>query len=466
MPSPAGAFYVFLVPSSRRTFYRLLLFAFTFLVFAGCRSPRETIGRRTADRAKDYREAAARSAALAPAPLTFAAALESLRTRNLELRAARLSVVSAEENARQVFKDLLPGANLSASLSRSVTDLANLSRSDLAYSAFGYINVPGLIQLRLRHYASQLELLRAGWSCELKERELTVQLREAFLRADLLATRRRSLLASLQWETAASPLAGLEADPRGIERESILYSLRTEADALQLALSQLIGDNTRLWQPDLADLPALDYADKLPDYADTARYGELFRQLQALDIEAVHLRERGVKLQYWPDLRLSLTSPPLYQNNGGTTACWDVDQVLFSAHTTVPLDIQGNISRQLRETRRQRDLQFARMADQLDQTLQRLATSRDALVLTSRRLRIAELRLQGLRTLPLTQSPESVRQNLDRLLRLDEQRTTLLLERARLEHLFWILDESRWTRPDWSKIELAERKPPAPLPKS
>jgi hypothetical protein len=39
-----------------------------------------------------------------------------------------------------------------------------------------------------------------------------------------------------------------------------------------------------------------------------------------------------------------------------------------------------------------------------------------------------------------------VRDNLDRLLRLDEQRTTLVLERARLEHLFWLLDESRWTR--------------------
>jgi outer membrane protein TolC len=420
------------------------------LLAAGCQSPRESVATHAAGRAEAYREAAARSAALEAAPLAFSEALASLRANNLELRSARNAIVSAEERARQVYKDLLPGANLSASLSRSVTDLANLSRSDLAYSAFGYVNLPGFIQLRLRHYSAQLELIRARWSFELKERELTVQLREAFLRADLLATRRRTLLASLQWEASVSPLQGFEADPRGIERESILYSLRTEADALQLALAQLIGDNTRLWRPDPADLPVLDYADNPPAYADTTRYGELFRQLQALDIEAIHLRERGVKLQYWPDLRLSLSSPPLYQNNGGNTSSWDVDQVLFTANTSMPIDIQGNISRQLRETRRDRDLQFARMAEQLDQTLQRLAASRDALALTARRQRIADLRLQGLRNLPLTQSAEAVRQNLDRLLRLDEQRTTLLLERARLEHLFWILDETRWTRPDWN----------------
>lgn len=131
-----------------------------------------------------------------------------------------------------------------------------------------------------------------------------------------------------------------------------------------------------------------------------------------------------------------------------------MDNVLFSANTSVPLDIQGNISRQLRDARRARDLQFARMAEQLNITLQRLSASRDSLSLAARRLRIAELRLESLRTLPLTQSPESVRQNLDRLLRLDEQRTTLLLERARLEHLFWILDESRWTRPDWDNLDL------------
>lgn len=410
-------------------------------------APAARLAEHSAARAEAYREASARAERRAPAPLAFADALASLREHNLELRAARLAIVSAEENRRQVLKDLLPGANLTANLSRSVTDLANLSRSDLAYSAFAYVNLPGLIQFRLRRYAAELELIRARWTCELKERELIVQLREAFLRADLLATRSRGLLASRQWETGASPLAGLEADPRGIERESLLYSLRTEADALQLALAQLIGDDSALWQPDLAGLPPLDYADHPPDFADTARYGELFRRLQALDIEALHLRERGVKLQYWPDLRLSLTSPPLYQNTGGNTSSWDVDQVLFTASTSVPIDIQGNIARQLRETRRARDLQFARMEDSLNQTLQRLAAARDALALTARRLRIAELRLENLRALPLTQSPETVRQNLDRLLRLDEQRTTLVLERARLEHLFWILDEARWQPP-------------------
>lgn len=427
---------------------RSLLVVPILLAAAGCASPSARLAERERARDDAWRDTAARQAGLAPAPLSYADALASLREKNLELVAARHAVVSAEEQARQVLKDLLPGANLTASLSRSVTDLSNLARTDLAYAAFAYINVPGMVQLRLRQYSARLQLIRARWACELKERELTVQLREAFLRHELLAGRRRNLLLSLRWDAAASsPLAGLETDPRGIERESLLYALSTEADALQLALARLIGDDTRLWRPLPDDLPRLDYAEQPPDLSDAARYGGLFRRMQALDVEAAYLRERGVRLQFWPDLRVSLSSPPLYQNSGGVASSWDVDQVLFSANASMPLDLQGNIRRQLREARRARELQFAVMADQTGLALRRLTASREALSLAARRLRVTDLRIQGLRAAPLAQSPDNVRQNLDRLLRLDEQRTALALEQARLEHLFWIIDESRWPPP-------------------
>lgn len=190
----------FCASSPLRRLLSTLPLAAALLLLAACSSPSARLATHENERADAYLAAARRSLALEPAPLSFADALASLRARNLELRAAREAVVTAEEGVRQVYKDLLPGANLSANLSRSLTDLANLSQSDLSYSVFAYINFPGLIQLRLRDYAARLSLIRARWSYELKERELTVQLRETFLRADLLATRRRSLLASLQWE--------------------------------------------------------------------------------------------------------------------------------------------------------------------------------------------------------------------------------------------------------------------------
>lgn len=436
-------------PVSPRRLPRLLpIAAVACVVLAGCRSVDKRLATHSGTIETAYRREAALQADLPDAPLTWDQALQKLLADNLALRESRAAVTSAEGRRRQVFKDLLPGASVTADLSRALTDLGNLSGDDASVSLIAFLNIPGLIQFRMEAYRASLELVRARWAHQLLERELTVQLREQFLRAELLGQRQRSLRLSEIWDQGSASANTLESTPEALDRETRLWTLQTERDNLQQSIADLVGDNTRRWQPAPAGIPRFDYAQHPPDIADTARYGLLFRQLQATELEAAWLAEKGVQLQYWPDLRVNLTSPPLYSRNSGSSSGFDADQVLLTLSTSIPIDIRGNISRQLRETRRRNEILFAQMERTRGETLRRLATARDELVRNARRLRVNQLRLDGLRRLPVSPTPDRLQEDLDRLLRLDEQQANLILQQARLEGLFWLFDETRWQPAD------------------
>lgn len=437
-------------PTRPHALVLLLAAGVSVLLSSGCHSVDQRLATHTDTIENAYREEAARQADLPAATLTWDEALQRLRTDNLTLRESRAAVLSAEERRRQVYKDLLPGVNVTANLAHTLTDLGNLSSDDATLSLVAFLNIPGLIQFRLNAYTASLELVRARWAHELRERELTIRLREQFLRAALLEQRRRNLRVSFAWDDR-KPLADtLESSPESLEREARLWALQDEQNILQDTVATLLGDNTRRWTLLPDGLPRLDYASTPPELDDTARYGLLFRQLQAVELEGARISELGAKLQYWPDIRVNLTSPPLYSSSDGGTDGFDADQVLLTLSTSVPIDIRGNIARQLRDIRRRNTILREHMAESRAETLRRLATARENLERNRRRLRLATLRLDTLRRLPVTPAPGKLRENLERLLTLDEQQANLQLEQARLEGLFWLFDESRWQRPDWS----------------
>ena len=169
------------------------------------------------------------------------------------------------------------------------------------------------------------------------------------------------------------------------------------------------------------------------------------------------MRELGVRLLYWPDLSVNLSSPPLVSVQGGTSSRWSFDQIFVNAATSLNLDVRGSVAMQLRETKRDIALLTDTLREKNTQTIQRLLLAREALQLNARQLRLTEFRLDALRGLPRSLEPATVQANLERLLTLDEQRTSLLLERAQLEALFWLIDETQWSRPAWPE-------PAAPSP--
>lgn len=415
------------------------------LALTGCRSPAPAL---TAGEAKLAATAAAEwQRPLPEAAIAWPDAVARLEAQNLDLRRSRDAVTAARERVVQVSRDLLPGAALTANAMQAVTRLGDLSGDDAALSFYAFVNVPGLVQWRVRRYGAELELIRAEWAHELKRRELTIQLRELFLRSDLLRHRQRNLDLAARWPAAGSLASRLETNPPGLEREAVLWSLRRESDSLQTAAAALLGDATQHWRFDATSLPDLGYDRQPPALAEPATFGRLLRRLQAADLEAARLRVRGVKLQYWPDLSLNLSGPPLFQATGNRRSEFSADQVFLTLTGSVKLDLRGAIAQQLREAKRDYALLEARLREQNSQTIQRLQQALAALVRNARELQLTEARLGTLRGLPATTTPARARENLERLLALDQQRTSLLLERAQLEALFWLCDESRWEKP-------------------
>lgn len=412
------------------------------LTLAGCRSLPEALHEREAEVTAALR---AQATALANRPtraLNWSDAVALLQAQNQTLRQFHDAVLTSEERLRQINRNLIPGAAITANLSKGLTQLGDLHGDDAALSLYGFFNVPGLIQWRMQHYAGELELLRATWARDLKSRELTIQLRELFVRATLLEQRRRQLALAQRWAQPGPFALNLEASPQKLEHESLLMSLRREADALQDAIAEILGDASFEWTLTAADLPAFDYVAAGLDLHDPARFGGLYRRLQAAELEGARLRQRGVKLQYWPDLTINLSSPPIYQSPGG--ASWTADALMLNLSASVPLDLRGNISQQLRETKRDFARLETKLREQNARTLTGLMRAREALRLNTRQLRLADARFEALRSLPTAQSPARTRDNLERLFALDQQRTSLLLEKTQLESLFWLLDESRW----------------------
>ncbi len=420
----------------------LLAASLGFAVLLGaCRHPGADVARQERTLASAFEQEVVRQAALPVQGLTWDQAHARMLAGNRELGRARNGVISAQERLRQVAKDLLPGAALTGNFSRAVADLGRFERSDGALSIYAFLNLPGLVQWHLRHYGASLELLRAEAARDLKERELTLTLRELFLRSDLLEQRRRNLAVAERWREARPLAASLTIEPAGLARESTTWALDRESDDLQGQLSALLGDASARWQPVPGTAPRFDYAEAAPTLADTERFGGLQRELQAIELTGAVLRDRGVQLQFWPDLRLNLSSPPLYSSDGGS---WSFDQLFLSASTSVPLDLRGSMAQQVRESARDHAEMRARLSQTISQTVQQLRLAQAALAQNARRLRLVELRLEGLRSLALPTSPAQARENLEQLLALDEQRSGLVVERGRLEALFWLLDEPRW----------------------
>lgn len=184
----------------------------------------------------------ARQATLPARRIAWNEARAAMLEGNMELTRVRNQVTAAGERLRQVSKDLLPGASLAGTFPKAVTDLGQLNRSDGALSVYAFLNIPGMVQWHLRHYGASLELMRAEYARELKERELTLALRELFLRSDLLLQRRRNLALAERWREARPLAASLAAEPAGLARESALWALDREGDDLESALATLLGD--------------------------------------------------------------------------------------------------------------------------------------------------------------------------------------------------------------------------------
>ena len=423
--------------------YGMVLLAF---VFSSCKSVRENLGEQYARASDLYEEAYVDLKSKETKEINWEDARVMMLENNLELQRARNSLIRARESRSQIYWDLVPTLRLSTNLSKALTNLGTLKAEDLRFSVFSTINLPGLVNLYSRRYSALLGEIKGEWDLKLKKRELIIRLREMFLEYADFETRKANIATSQLWDPPGSktPAELLASTPEEILVEQQAFNLRLSENRLSQSVAKILGNFDYRWKLIGTQLPELSYAENPLDLKQTDKIGVLLRQKQAADLEALRLIEFSTKLRYFPDLNFGISSPSLYRVSNGRETGFSADDLIIYANSSIALDTSLRVTRQLRDVRRQIELQERFMREQIREQVQKALLAQEELSLVERELDLAELRIETLDAQPRNTEIDKARIYLEKRFVLIERASSLRLKKARIEGGFWLLDEERW----------------------
>src|SRR3954471_4208401 len=189
-----------------------LIAAGTFVAtLSGCFSPDRKVDKYYQQVQAQWQSNVQAQASLPVTNLGWAAAVELMQERNIKLRRSRNDLTNAQENVRQVYKDLLPTLNLRSGVSRSIRQLPATGVDDVTFSVDSFLNIPGIVNMSTRLFGAKLALIRAQTVYQVSVREQILDLYKTVLDVQ----DRRELGAQLEAEKSfaqavqrADPLSG------------------------------------------------------------------------------------------------------------------------------------------------------------------------------------------------------------------------------------------------------------------
>jgi outer membrane protein TolC len=413
-------------------------------LLAGCLSARREVDKKLPAVQSRWQTELARQIALPDRIVSWPEALALLQTNNLKLRAARVDITNAQELARQVFKDLIPTVNLRSGVSRSIKSIPATAFSDVTFNIDSFFNIPGVVNFDSRLFAARLAALRAKAAAELAQREQAIELYKLFLEAREQDEMRAELKSERMLAAALDKADALAGDILLKEIESEELSLKTSAESLQTHASELLADTQYHWTFRTNNLPDFPYEEQPLPLNNTNRVARLQMRLVALELVRAWAQIHGIKLQYWPELTIFVSGPSAFQSVNGETHFWSSSDVVATADFFWTLDTRGYVSLQLRQTRREQELEFAQLRMDSDELIQRLLAAQR--LGGSLRTQIEQLDrlISALNNVPQDLDLNSLIQAMESNRSLRFQRFKLRRDLAELDTLFWFVDEQQW----------------------
>jgi hypothetical protein len=431
------------------TFYvRISRIASVLLAFllAGCWSARREVAKRLPVVQGRWQKELVRQSSLPHHSLDWTEALALLQTNNLKLRAARMDVTNTQDLARQVFRDLIPNIDLRSGASRSLKDIPSTAFRDVTFNIDSFFNVPGVVNFNARLFAARLAVFRATAARDLAQREQAIELYKLFLEAredDEMGAELKSERKLGEALEKSDPLAG-EILLKEVESEEL--SLKTSAATLQSRATDLLADSQYQWDLETNNLPAFTYdLDPLP-LNDTNRVARLQMELVALELVGAWAQIHGIKLQYWPELMIFVSGPSVFQRENGQTHFWSSADVTATADFFWSLDTRGNVALQLRQTRREQELEYAQLRLDADALIQQLLAAQRLVGSLHTQIDQLDRLMAELDKVPQDMDLNSLLQAMDSNRTLRFQRSKLRRDLAEAETLFWFVDEQQWPR--------------------
>jgi hypothetical protein len=413
---------------------------------SGCLSPHKRVDQRTAELRVEWQTNVAHQTALPPRTLDWGSAVAVLHENNLRLRRARADITNAHENVRQIFKDLLPSVTLRAGISQEVGEISMTDWDDIILDLTGFLNVPGIVNLNTRYFAARLAFMRSVTLYELAEREQTIELYKLMLAFQEHQEALAALASEQRFAEAVRSVDEVTGQVLLRETEGRDLLLIREGDTLQQRAGELFGARSWRWLITTNGAPGFDYQLEPLPLADTNRIAQLQMKLVAIELVGAWARLVGIKLQYWPEFRLFVTAPPVYQFRSGNERVFDTDEIRLTADLHWRLDTRGQVSKQLRQTRRDQELQIARIRQESMALIDRIVAAQR--ILGDLRAEIAELSqlIPIVESVPPPADFTGIVKTAETRRSLRDRERRLRRELAELNTLFWFVDEQKWSQ--------------------
>jgi hypothetical protein len=374
-------------------------------------------------------------------------AMGIMLAKNLKLRQMRNDLTNAQASVRQVFKDFIPTLSMQAGVTKFFTEIPNISPDDVYMNASSILSVPGVVNFRARLYAAQLVELRARAAKELAEREQIIELYRLFHTAQEFADR----VAQLQTQRATAE-AMVQVDPFTgqlmlTETETLELANAREARALQDRIGEALGSREYHWLLAPDGLPNVRYDETPLPLTDTNRVAQLQMRLLAVELEAARAQLLGMKLRYWPELNINISGPPVYSRSaGGNETFWDAERLQANASVFWTLDTRGNLSRAIRQTKRQQELQRERYLQENIALVNRLIFTQQLITEVREQLAQVDAQLTVMEAVPPAQTFGALEKYAVDYRTLTQQQLQLRRELSDLNALFWFVDEYAWQK--------------------
>ena len=169
-------------------------------------------------------------------------------------------------------------------------------------------------------------------------------------------------------------------------------------------------------------------------------------KLVAIELVGAWAQVKGIKLQYWPELTIFVTGPPIYQRVAGMEQVWNVGDLRASADIFWRLDTRGYVSRQLKQARRDQSLQWTRLREESLALMDKLLAAQKLFAELQQQISQLDQLLPILEQAPAPQDYAGILKAVETRRSLRDQVRKLRRDVAELNTLFWFVDEQEWQR--------------------
>ncbi|WP_411826264.1 hypothetical protein [Luteolibacter sp. AS25] len=257
-------------------------------------------------------------------------AKSQLLQKNVQIIRSQDRIDQLNKAKQERWKTWLPSVTFFASIDKGLTELGDISFSDLNASAIAPLRIPNPFSERAVAFELALRLKQAELSHDLVVRQQIISLYRLFLRTESLENNSGEDTGS--GESLSSELQALR----------VRKGRENELKAVQANLSTILNSPGLTALPAPGTRPKLDYSRRIDILKPGKNYGRTAITFSTYLVQAAILNEKGIKLQRWPGFSLNASSPPLYDSRRDDSfGATDFEDALLFGSTSKTYEFTG-----------------------------------------------------------------------------------------------------------------------------